>query len=282
MKASNAKIVKILSSYHLRFDHDVVADDDNVAIKCDCGWVYNNMHSAYLKREWFDDPGYLSGLFMAKVKPCHCPECMKSNDWVHELSYLREHIVDICSKIGVVNYKWNEAKHTVAGYFVSKVYEESKPVFIQWKAASSTKGYVQAVVGMNNWDAKLGVEREPIKKRVVISPSTNSLYTCLMGIRGDMYTPISYKAEDMDSEGCERLAAECARSFAHCFIYRNPADHSYRANNRVDEQRIRNNKIWWASMYEPDDVMRSLKKGQEEYLREYSQACGNVGGIFNE
>lgn len=280
MNISTAKVAKILSSYHLRVDHDVPADDEKIAVKCDCGWVYNNMHSAFLKREWFDDASYLCGLFKAKVKPCHCPECMKSDDWVHELPYLREHITGICSKLGVANYKWNEKDHTVAGFFVSDVYEEEKPVFIKWSVAKS--GNVQAVVAMNNWDAHNGCQREPIKKRIVVFPSTNSIYTALMAIRGDMFTPITYKAEDMDSESCELLAAECARSFAHTYIYRNPQDHSYSACNRRDEKRVRNNEIWWASMYEPDDVIRRLKAEQTKYLQEYSHIWNSQGGLANE
>jgi hypothetical protein len=280
MNVSNAKITKILSKYHLKLDREGSGSDDTVAVKCDRGWVISDDHRACIKCEWFDDPGYLAGYLMSNVKPCHCPACMRSDDWVHELSYLRTHIEDVCSKLGIVSYKWNERDHSVAGFFWSEVYEDDKPVFIQWKPANATHGFVQAVVAMNNWDNERGCQREPIKRRVVDAPSTNSLYVALMGIRGDMYTPIKYKAEQMDTEGVESLAAECAQAFARSYVYRNPADHSYRACNKRDEQRIRNNEIWWASMYEPDDVIRQLKAEQAEYIKEYSRICGADGGAF--
>ena len=265
MNASNSKIIKILSSYHLKLDRSVPDTEDFVAVKCDGGWVYEDMHKALIRREWFDDPGYLAGVFMAKVKPCHCPACMHSDNWVHELSYLRYHIDEVCAKAGIVSYKWDSKAHTVAGFFVSEVYEEAKPVFIKWKTASSHSGFVQASIAMSNWDPARECLREPIKKRLVTSPSTNSLYVALMGIRGDMFTPITYKAEQMDTEGVESLAGDCATGFARTYIFRDPIRSDFRALNRRDENRVRNNEIWWASMYEPDDVVRQLKSEQARF-----------------
>lgn len=275
MNISNTKITKILSSYHLRVDRSVPDSDVTLAVKCDCGWVYGNSHKANLKREWFCDPGYLSGLLLSKVRPCHCPNCMRSDDWVHELSYLRSHIEAICEKCGIRDYTWDEGNHTIAGFFTSKIYEEDKPVYIKWMRATPYRGYVQALIAMNNWDAKNGCQREPIKRRIVASPSTNSLLSALMGIRGDMHTPISYSAEIMDTEGVEALGAECAEAFGREYIYRTPENRrSFAALNKRDEQAVRNNGVWWASMFEPDDVVRQMKTKQAEYLRECGYDCG--------
>lgn len=275
MNVSQAKVAKILSSYHLRIDHSVKdAGDSDVAVKCDCGWVINDQHRSFIKCEWFEDAGYLCGFLKANVKPCHCPSCMQSDDWVHELSYLRDNIEDIILKLGIVSYKWNANNHTLTGYFICEGYDEEKPVFIQWKQSSETQDRVRAIVAMNNWDAARECQREPIKRRVVLSPSTNSLLSALMAIRGDMRTPVSYRAEDLDSEAVEALGAACASQFAREYAYRDLSSTSARALNKRDERRVRMNEIWWASMYEPDDVMRQLKKEQAKYQRDISRYRG--------
>ena len=267
MNVSQAKVAKILSSYHLRIDHSVQdAGDAEVAVKCDSGWVINDQHRSFIKSAWFDDPGYLCGYFKANVKPCHCPSCMQSDDWVHELPYLRDQLEDVISKLGIVSHKWDPNNHTLSGYFVCEGYDEAKPVFIQWE--QSLQGSVRALVAMNNWDSVNECQREPIKRRLVMAPSTNSLLSALMGIRGDMHTPVPYRAEDLDSEACEALGAACASQFAREYVFRDLNSNSARALNRRDERRVRTNEIWWASMYEPDDVMRQLKAEQAKYQRD--------------
>lgn len=284
---SNAKITKILSNYHMRFDRQAPDNSDELAIvKCERGWVFGNCHRTAIKRECLNDCGYIIRLLIAEVKPCHCPECMSSDDWVHELPYLRSHIKEICAKVGVVNYEWNDRDHYVAGYFVSDVYAESKPVFIQWKNKDAAHGCVEALVAMNNWDEQANCEREPIKKRVVVSPSTNSLYSALMAIRGDMSTPIEYTAEQMNSEAAERLAGVCASDFANQYIHRlnfeRPhtaefamKEHSNAVMNKRDERVIRDNGIWWAQLYEPDDVIRYLRSEQMKRQQAMNMTAGH-------
>ena len=272
---SNAKLTKILSNYHLKIDRRTEPEDEVVMLRCDRGWVFSNKHQGVINRECLNDLGYVIGLLDSNVRPCHCPECMSSDDWVHELSYLRPRIMEVCARLGIVYPRWDEKNHTVAGLFYSDVYEEEKPVFIQWKEAPSKLGFVVAYVAMNNWDAVNNCRREPIKKRVVYAPSTNSLYTALMAVRGDMHTPISYSFVHMDSEATEALAEECAANFANVFIHRvnyerpesmefYEKEHSVSLLNKRDERVIRNNEIWWASMFEPDDAIRRMKTQQAE------------------
>ena len=277
---SNAKITKILSNYHLRINRLFTDDSDSVALKCDRGWVFDDRHDVLIKRDCLQDLGYIMGLLQSKVRPCHCPACMKSHDWVHELPYLRKHITEICSAIGVSDYEWNEDGCYVAGYFTSNVYCDRKPVFIRWTATDAKHGHVQALVAMNNWDEANECEREPIKKRIVQSPSINSLHMALLAVRGDMRTPIAYSAEDMDSEASINLAQTCASSFAATYIHRDANGGG--ALNRRDERVIRESGVWWAQLFEPDDAMRFLKSEQASHQVEVSAMNDRRFGRFGE
>lgn len=273
MSYSKAQITKILSGYHMKFDRSAKSEDEAFTpVKCDRGWTLKNQHSGSIRSEWFADPAYVSGYLKANVKPCHCPSCMESDDWVHELPYLRENAEAIFRKLHIIVTDWIEYDHKVTGFFTSEIYGQDLPVVIRWYVSNITGG-VMACISMSNYG------REPSKQRFIPNPSTNSLYAALMGIRGDFHTPIAYRAEDMDDEGCEALGGECARLFARSYIYRDPASNNFHAMNRRDEERVRDNKVWWAPMYEPDDVMRFLKKEQARYIsgvRKYSDLDGEV------